>query len=41
MYKIEPFEFNFIKIPIIKNSGINNIINKKENTKSINLLKNI
>ena len=41
MYKIDPFEFNFIDIPIIKNSGNNNIINKRENTKSINLFKNI
>ena len=36
---MEPFEFNFINIPIIKNSGNNKIISKKENTKSINLFK--
>ena len=41
MYKIEPLEFIFIDIPIIKNSGNNNIINKIENKKSINLFKNI
>ena len=39
MYKTGPFEFNFIDIPIISNSGNNNIINKKENTKSINLFR--
>jgi len=39
MYKTGPFEFNFIDIPIIKNSGNNNIIKKKENKKSTNLFK--
>ena len=34
---MEPSEFSFIIIPIIRNNGINNTINKRENTKSINL----
>ena len=35
---MDPFEFNFINILIIKNSGNNIIINKRENAISINLL---
>ena len=36
---MEPFEEILIKIPIIKNNGINNITNKKANKKSNNLFK--
>ena len=39
MYITEPFELILIKIPIIKNKGINKIISKKANKKSKNLFK--
>ena len=37
MYITDPFEFNFINNPIIKNKGINIIIKNIENVKSKNL----